>query len=241
MGSSPDTVLLTRPAPAAARTAAALGPSVKTLVSPLTEIRFQQAAFETAQAVLFTSANGAAGAVASGLSTNLPAYCVGPATMDRARAAGLDAHSADGTARELAELVRSTLSPNGGALIHARGAEADSTVRDLLTEAGFTVQDAVVYHAVPLPLSADALAALKAGRIAVAPVYSPRGARLLTAAFDDRWSLSSTHAVAISAAAADPLSQLPFRSVTVAARPDGTAMIDAIIDRLSEISRCTAP
>jgi len=85
------------------------------------------------------------------------------------------------------------------------------------------------------------LAALKAGRIAVAPVYSPRGARLLTATYDDGWSLSSTHAVAISAAAADPLTPLPFRSVTVAARPHGTAMIDAIIDRLSEISRCTAP
>ena len=215
MGSSPDTILLTRPEAQSLQTRAHLGPGVKTIVSPLTRIVFRSAEFSAAQAVLFTSRNGIEGALAAGLRPEGRAVCVGDATAARATAAGFSALSANGTAEDLTALALSELSPDRGPLLHPRGLHTDPALKKRLTEAGFTV--------------------------GCVPVYSPRAGRLLGAGWSDDWRLDRTRAIAISAAAAVPLQALGFATVQTTPEPTGAAMLGTIAAWLSENSRCTAP
>ncbi|UWQ22373.1 uroporphyrinogen-III synthase [Jannaschia sp. W003] len=209
-------VLLTRPRPASERVAVALG--VPCIIAPLLEIVAVGAPPE-AEALLLTSAHGVDAWAEGGGARGLPTWCVGPRTAERARAAGLDVRGTAADAAALAAMVPEDAPP----LLHARGADVRGDLAARLRARGLRVAEAVLYEARARPLTEEALALARAGPV-LAPVYSPRSARLLGNEWP-RGALGNLRAVALSGAVARAL---PVPPLAVAARPDGAAMIDAL-------------
>lgn len=226
-------VIVTRPEPEGARTAAALAArGVPAMVWPLTRIVLAGgpvAVPEGTEALLFTSANGVRGFAAGSARRDLPALCVGGRTAEAARAAGFgDVRTAEGDA---AALVRLALADGARRFLHVRGETVAGDVAGALGAGGCDVAEAVVYGAEPADtVPAEVDAALAAGGASAIGLWSPRNARLFAEAARAHpgWRLAALEGVAISAAAAGPLDGLGLSRVAVAARPDGEAMLDAL-------------
>lgn len=230
MSAAAPAILLTRPAAESTRLATALAAEGwRPLVWPLLDIAPTGAVpdYAEAQAALLTSANAAR----HGTVGPVPAYCVGRATAAAARDAGWPTvESAEGDAAALADMVAARLDPAAGPLLFLRGETVAGDLGGTLRKRGFSLRETVVYAARPGGRPApEVAAALAGGALAAAAFYSPRtAARFAEAAPALGARLGATRAVAISAAAADPLDSLGFSAVTVAARPDGPAMREAI-------------
>ena len=113
-------VLVTRPEPGAAETAArvaALG--WEPVLAPALVLRPRAIVIGRAQALLLTSRT-AARALPPPI-PGLPVLAVGEATAEEARARGWRAEAAAGTARELAEMAAQRLDPRAGPLLLAVG------------------------------------------------------------------------------------------------------------------------
>ncbi|MGE5146680.1 MAG: uroporphyrinogen-III synthase, partial [Candidatus Eiseniibacteriota bacterium] len=174
-------VLITRPrADAEALAAALAADGVDSLVAPLMTIEPVDAALDLAgvQALLFTSANGTRTFAGKSMVRDLPVFAVGDATARAARDAGFArVESAQGAVEDLADLVRRTLDPKAGALLHAAGADVAGDLQGALGAAGFTVRRAVLYRAATADdLPAAAAAALRDGSLTAVLFFSPRGA-----------------------------------------------------------------
>ena len=217
----PQQVLITRPEPGATALARAIGGGI---VSPLMEIVARPVALPGGAEPIFTSANGVR-AVGSGRGR---AWCVGDRTAEAARAAGFDAVSAGGDAEALVACVLAAA--RGAALVHVRGAHARGDVAARLTAAGLTCAETVAYDQPERPLTAEAEAALAGDVPLVVPLYSPRGARLLSRhAGNIRAPLDI---LALSAAVAEAAA--PLGRAETAPRPDGAAMLSMIGARLRQ-------
>ncbi|MGX9853830.1 uroporphyrinogen-III synthase [Limimaricola variabilis] len=221
-------LLLTRPEAAARRFLAELevaaGRHLVAVIAPLLRIdEVTPPPPDTTPAMLIlTSERGAAGAVRMGL-MGLPAWCVGPRTAQAAQAAGLLPRERGSNAEALIAAILDA--PDAGPLLHLRGDHQRGDVAERLRRAGRDCAEAVVYAQSAQPLPAAGQAALAGRTPVVAPVFSPRSAALLAAQLP---SIAPLHAVAISPAAAAPLAGR-VEGVTLAARPDGPAMIDATL------------
>jgi uroporphyrinogen-III synthase len=225
-------VLVTRPreqAHATARLLEAMGHEA--LVDPVLAIRpipRPSLPDEGIAAVAITSAN-AAHALA-GIGARLPVYAVGAATAAAARAAGAtEVRLATGEGRGLAELIGRTQAPAAGTVLHLAGADVREGLEEALAAAGFDYRREVVYEAVPTPgMAPDAEAALRARVLGAALFYSPRTA-VLWAERVGRLGLAGCLARAIAAcmseAVAEPLRQLPFGDLRVAAARDQKALL----------------
>ena len=173
-----------------------------------------------AQAVLVTSAHALAGLDPSQVSMLM---AVGDTTAARARRLGIRAVlSAGGDAASLLALCRARLAPGKGALVLVCGEGQGLRLATELRAAGFRVVRRVVYAQAPAAsLPEPAREALGGGRLRAATFMSVSAslafARLLPAGL--RPALGSVDALAISQAAARPVSALPWRSVRVAVRP----------------------
>ncbi|MEJ6404320.1 uroporphyrinogen-III synthase [Yoonia sp. 2307UL14-13] len=226
------TVLITRPEAQghafAAKLRAAWDGAMDVVVSPLLRIAPIAADLPPCDAVILTSANGVAQAVRLGLAAGTTAYCVGPTTADAARDAGflpvVGPGDAAGTVAMVCEKRPS------GRLIHIRGEHARGDIAKALTRAGLTCADVVAYRQEPVALNAAACAAVAGDAPIIAPVFSPRTAKLLAEAVPFRAPL---HVVAISEAA---VPDLAAADVIIAPRPDGGGMLDATIIRLNALS-----
>lgn len=176
-------LLLTRPAAQAERFAAQVtkrfGP-VRIVQSPILKIVPRQVDLTdlNVTAVILTSENGVRALVGH---PGLTAYCVGDRTAQAAKEIGLNARSADGAAQDLVALVKAE-APSGP-LLFARGTETRGAVAEQVRNAGFEVVDRVVYEQVPQGLSTSAKTLLQGKDPVVAPVFSPRSAALLSAAW----------------------------------------------------------
>ena len=199
------TVLLTRPAAQSASFAQSLQARVeglRVIVSPLMTTVFLTVTLpkEPLQGVILTSQTGAE--AAGRLRTQLPdlAYCVGDRTAQVAREAGFRVQSAQGDAEALLALI---LREKPQALIHLRGREARGDLAQRLSAAGVFTQERVVYAQDAQPLSDEAVAVLSGKAPVLVPLFSPRSAEILGAA----WQGLTTHAplvvVAISQAVAE--------------------------------------
>lgn len=225
-------LLITRPRPAADRFAAQVAARFPgrfvPLVAPLMAIAARPVPPPPpgTDALIFTSENGARAFAGAFPGRDLPAFCVGGRTAQAAREAGFSTREARGTGADLARLVADVL-PRGATLFHPRGAHRAADLPGALTGAGIAVTEAVVYDQQAVPLTEAARAALAGSAPVVAPLFSPRTARLfageLGAAGSVRGPLT---AVCLSPAVADALPAKVAR--TVAARPDGAAMLDAL-------------
>ena len=224
-------ILLTRPRAQGARFAALceaeFGTRAEVMQAPMQEIVWTgpPPAMAEDAALIFTSENGVRGAGHTGAGRR--AYCVGQRTAEAARLAGYDAISADGTAGDLAALIQKA--PPAGPLIHLHGAFVRGDLAGQLRAGGLRAEGRVVYDQVALPLSPAARKALAGPRRVIAPLFSPRSARLLAEAAPD---LANTALPCISKATRDAL-PAPLRALaTISAAPTGAAMLIAVARQL---------
>jgi len=183
------------------------------------------------QAVLFTSANGVQAFTDLGGTTNT-CYCVGERTSQAARAAGMEAISANGAAAELITLVSKKLNPKDGPLLHIRGEHTAGGIVENLTAQGFTVDQAVLYRQQVCDLTDVGQQALERGEVQGLPLYSPLTARRFAEvlAKNQSWPTQNLTALCISENVAAELQKLTLGRVEIAAKPNGTEML-ALIDR----------
>ena len=182
------------------------------------------------QALLFTSVNGVQALTDLGGATSGTCYCVGERTTRAARAAGMDAISANGAAAELIALVCKDLNPNDGSILHVRGERTAGAVAENLTSRGFTVEQAVLYSQQACDLTAAARQALVQGRVQGLPLYSPLTARLFAEilAKNPDWPTDNVTALCISQNVAAEVQHLKLRRVEIAADPNGAEMLALI-------------
>ena len=227
------TVLLTRPAAQSASFAQSLQARIgglRVVVSPLMATVFHTVSLpkEPLEGVILTSQTGAE--AAGRLRTQLPdlAYCVGDRTAQVAREAGFRVQSAQGDAEALLALILREKPQN---LIHLRGREARGDLAQRLSAAGVFTQERVVYAQDAQPLSDEAVAVLSGKAPVLVPLFSPRSAEILGAA----WQGLATHAplvvVAISQAVAEAAAFCPTKPV-LSAHPDAPSMLDAVLAQL---------
>lgn len=241
MSASP-TILITRPEAAARRFAEALraaGCPAPLLIAPLMAIReipgaLAAAALPAAEArgVILSSVHGAAGFAAQS-PLRPPAWCVGQSTARAAHAEGFAVEAAAADADDLFRLMIGAGRP--GPYLHPRGHHARGDLAGRLTAAGLPTAEVVIYEQEERPLDADARAALGGSAAVVAPVFSPRSARLLARAA--RAASAPLHLVAISDAAARAWREdcaSAAQSLRIARRPDAAAMVDAVRDAVDD-------
>lgn len=223
MGTTGTIILLTRPRAASERLAETLGTGTEIVIAPVVRITPVDAVpgLDGVNGLILTSANAAERL--SDVPDGLRAYCVGDRTAAIAGEKGCIAISAGGDADALVGRVLSDRP--SGQLLHLRGARTRGDVADRLAAAGLKVSSAVIYRQEAQPLDKNAEKRLSQAVKIVAPVYSPMSA----AALSDCWPARAypPHVVAISQAAADAWSG-PAARYTIAARPDGAAMLAAI-------------
>lgn len=233
--------LVTRPSEDAGTVAAALeARGIEPLLEPLLSIRFAaDGAARLApllpgvQAALFTSVNGVRAFAQASAGRSLPAFAVGDATAQAARAAGFgDVVSAGGNVEDLARLVIERLSPAGGALLHAAAGAVAGDLAGRLAGAGFEVRRAILYEAVPASsFTAETQRALAAGEIGLALFFSPRTAATfvrLAAGAGLEPQCRRIAAIALSPAVASAAGAMPWRTVRTADVPQMGAMLDAL-------------
>jgi uroporphyrinogen-III synthase len=165
------------------------------------------------------------GAIRLGLSLPQLAYCVGRSTAAAARAAGLDARSADGNAEDLVAAVLSD-APNGR-LVYIRGVDTSGDVANMLISNNIPTLSLQVYVQKTVPFERESLALLRQNTRIILPLFSPRSARIFREAMptDARADL---YIVAMSDAVAQAADGIPHGSLVVAAQPDSAAMLDSV-------------
>lgn len=228
-------LLLTRPAAASARIAAAatarFGDRLRVLVAPVLEIVEDDAPIplDGVQGLVFTSENAVDAFARHSARRDLPAWCVGDRTAAAARAAGLAAHSAAGDAAALARLI--VAEGVRGPLLHLAGDHVRGDLPGDLAAAGIALHVRPVYRQQARPLTASARAALGGRDRVIVPLFSPRSAALFRA--EAGMPLAPLDLVAISLAAAEPLAGWGAAHLCVARRPDADAVLDAVAERLA--------
>lgn len=233
-------LLVTRPQPHAAGTAAALAAiGHDPVLSPMLQVEPRAGVhigFDDAAALALTSrtaveATAALARVRPDLQAlfAVPVFTVGAATAEAARAAGFEqVLSADGAVGDLVRLIRQYVRPGDGAILHLGGAVRAGDLAGDLAMAGYSVSTIVVYEAVPATrLSAPAAAALAAGDLDAALVYSERtAAALVAAAAADGLAdaLAALPCLGLSQAVLAPLVAAGVRDLRAAAAPNENAL-----------------
>lgn len=236
-------VLITRPEREATTLATALAQRGHVpVIAPLfrLEILHPPADFATdlsgCQAILLSSANGARALAEASEQRGKPILAVGDTTASTAEGLGFaSVTSAAGDGQALAELARTRLDPKAGPLLHVSGVDIAQDFAAALAPDGFEVRRVALYEAreeTTLPDSARA--AIEARALDAAMFFSPRASDLFARLVQEAGlsaSLSNVTAIAISPAALQPLSALPFKATVAAARPTRQSVLDEI-DRL---------
>lgn len=221
-------ILLTRPAAASQAFAGALraqtGRAMTIVISPLMAIRYFDLPENAtkAETVVFTSRNGVQSWARSGLGTARDALCVGPATTQAARALGFDARQGGDTVDALFESIAEA--PPKGGIVHVHGAHTQGDLVQRLMDIGLTADGIIGYDQPLLSLTEEALALLQGKERVIVPLFSPRSAAQFVAECprDARTTL-----IAISPAVA-----AVAQTKIVADRPNGSAMLQAVMSRL---------
>ena len=233
--SSLKRVLITRPEPGATETAARLAAlGLSPIIAPVLAIvaRDVRAPHRVA-ATLLTSQNAVA-ACPSHLHDH-PVFAVGIATAKRATEAGFKrVFNADGDAGSLASLVAITLSPVNGSLFLPTGQGQGTDLAASLRQRGYQVVRRIAYDVVGVSvLPEPAAASLRQHQLTAVMFFSGNTARhfvrlLQAAALSD--TVRDVEAVSISERAAVALRPLPWRRISVAAKPNQDAMLALLND-----------
>jgi len=227
----PPAILITRPEPGAAETAARIAALGFTpVLAPALILTPRRFTIPRAQAVLLTSR-----AAARALPDNpgLPALAVGAATAEAARESGWPADAADGTAEDLARLAAARLDPAKGPLLLAVGEGYAMGLAADLRGRGFRVVRRIAYAATAAPaLPEAALAALRCGAVSTILFHSPRSALcaitlLRAAGLGGEAGRIAVLAISRRVADAAQRAMAPgaWRAVRVAARPEEASLL----------------
>lgn len=230
-------VLVTRPEPAAERTAAALiarGHEVWKV--PL--MRVEPVAADLSGhwgAVIVTSANAPA-AIADNPAREalrkLPLFAVGERSAQAARAAGFaDVTSAGGDVRDLVQLLRERQADASAPLLYLAGEERAADLVGELAARGIATEMRVVYRAVAAPFPDELIAALEAGDVQAVLHFSRRSAENFLAGARTAGVAEQALAVrhyCLSAQVAGPLIAAGAQRVVVAPRPDEAALVELL-------------
>jgi uroporphyrinogen-III synthase len=236
-------VLVTRPEPEAQSFAQALAARGHiALLAPMLRVEARPAPghleerLAAAQAVLVSSANGARALAAATKVRGYRLFAVGDATQRAARQAGFgDVTSAGGDSPALIAFVSKRLTPADGPVAHVGGAHRAGDVTGALRAAGFRVDEITLYETRPADVvPEDVSQAIQAGGIDAATFFSPRTAQAFVKVATQAGLapfFAGVAAVAISPAALDGASGLPWRARIAARAPtqDGVlAALDAL-------------
>lgn len=183
------------------------------------------------QALALTSARAVP--ALSGEAMRLPIFTVGKATARAARQAGCERVIAgDGDGEDLAALIGERCRPEDGAIMHVGGEIVREGLGRLLVEKGFDVRREVVYRARPSTgFSRPLIEAWRDRAFAAVLLFSPRSAEILVRLLiqhDLDRHVDRTVAICVSEATATPCRTLDWRSLHLAARPSGAALIRAL-------------
>lgn len=226
----PATIILTRPQHQAERFADDLrnthGSELSILIAPLMKIESVKpiARLGAPDHLIFTSANAVAQLSRFDLPRTATAWCVGQQTADAARAAGFAVEVGDGDARALTAKI--IAAHPKGRFLHLHGAHATGHVAQTLSDAGLPCRAEVVYAQNPVPQTPALQSALTGGDSLIFPIFSPRSARLLGEATQNRGSFC---VIAISDAAAQIVADWQVNALITANFPDKSSMIDATL------------
>ena len=229
----PLRVLITRPAEDGEVLAELLhGHGFEPVVEPMMTIMPTDAApdFIGVQAVLLTSANGASALADKIAERDIPVFAVGDATAGTARNLGFrSVQSAAGDVGSLAVLVRDRLDPAAGALLHPAASDVAGDLAGTLNRHGFSVRRVVLYEARrAVEMSAATCRLLGEGAIDAALFFSPRTAQTFVILVNQAGlpsACADIDVLCLSAAVADAVQELPWRSVRIAERPETGALI----------------
>lgn len=237
-------LLVTRPREDAQSLAQALvARGIEPLIEPMIDIVDEPGpplTRDTAQAILFTSANGVRalrrrnrGDLSELLA--LPVLTVGNATAHAAREAGFaQVESAAGDVAALVSLTMARLSPEGGPLLHITGSQVAGDLAGRLTNAGFAMRREAIYRASPArQLSSATLEGLRLSQIDAVTFFSPRTAAAFVTLCRDMDAaplLQTVVAVCLSPAVAEVVSAVSWRAILVAPRPDQDALLGCLND-----------
>lgn len=229
--------LITRPeadAEPLAQAVRALGHDV--LLDPMMTISiFDDAELELdgVQAVVFTSANGVRAFADVSLNRRIPVFTVGEASAAVARELGFRrTRAAGGDVQSLAQLIKDTLNPLDGILMHVSGTVVARDLKDLLQKETFQIFRVRLYESEPAASLRDAtLRSLRNGEIEAVLFYSPRTAQIFAdLIIENRASeiCRKVRALCLSEAVAEIADTLPWRAIKVAAAPTQAAMLDLL-------------
>jgi uroporphyrinogen-III synthase len=204
--------------------------------APLLHIRFYDGpdiSLDGVQVVLATSANGVRAIARRTPRRDVPLFAVGPQTEAEARAAGFThIKNANGDGAALARATAEWVKPEGGALLHAAGAEAPKLLVSELEKNGFIVRREVLYEAQAVQRLPNAAAeALKSGELDAVMHFSSRSARTFADCATREGLAAACEkliAVCISEAAANALSPLHFREIRIAKAPNQQALLELL-------------
>ena len=225
----PRGVLITRPEPGCAETAAAVAAlGWQPVLAPALVLRPRALAAPQVQAMLITSR-----AAAAALPLGPPVFAVGEASAAQARAHGhTHVTAAGGDAVALLALVRARLRPADGPLLLAVGQGYALDLAQDLRAAGFAVLRRLAYAAQPAAaLPAAAQAALCNDLVSQALFLSPRSAACCITQLRDAGlvaRVASLRAIAISPRVAQVLADLPWQAIEVASRPDHDTLLQLL-------------
>ncbi len=188
------------------------------------------AGHDSAQALLITSANGLRAFADLDPRRDLPVYAVGDASAAAARTAGFSqVRSAAGTVEDLARMVGAELSPLAGPLLQPAASRLAGDLQGALEAGGFEVLRAVIYDAeAAQDFSVGFKAQLNSGLIDAVTLFSPRTAATFVSLIRDTglsWACQTMTALCLSDAVAGRISELPWRAVLIAERPDQKALL----------------
>jgi uroporphyrinogen-III synthase len=222
--------LITRPEPGATQTAArltALG--FFPIVAPVLSITSRAVRPpDHLAATVLTSRNAVQACPPS--MHDRPVFAVGTATAALATEAGFNrVFSADADATALADLIANSLSPAEGTLFLPAAQGQGGELATSLRRFGFRVLRRVAYQAASVgSLPQAAALCLRQGQVAAAMFFSSETSRhfvrLLRAA-ELVEAVRDIEAVSISERAAMALRPLPWRRISVAAKPNQDAML----------------
>ncbi len=231
------TVLVTRPLPAATRTAdrlRALG--YLPIILPLTEIvPLNPAAPDGAfDAVVATSANAlrhASGELLAPL-LQLPCFTVGDATADAARARGFETvTTGDGDGEALADTIVEELR-SAGSLLYLTGRVRSPGFERAVTLAGFHCAPLAIYDTISVSYTTDFwMKSLGSRSIDYCLLYSRMGSAVLSVSIEAAGLghvFDKTIFLCLSERIAESISGLKEPDIRVAGRPDKDALFDLL-------------
>jgi uroporphyrinogen-III synthase len=215
-------MIMTRPAGANESFAADLAPEIRAKLriihSPLIEIlgTGKPVHMGAGDVAVFTSANGVRFAPGG---EGRAAYCIGKATAAAALHAGWLAEVMGADADGLVDAIIEKAPVQS--LFHICGVHTRGAVSARLRAQGIAVESVAVYDQKLQSLTATAQRALRGGAPVIVPLFSPRTAGQFARECS---SMNHVHLIALSAAVAKKVSDLPARSISIAMEPTARSM-----------------